>query len=746
MLDQNLKDEIQRAYRQILAERDLRPRYGQRLMVASIANALAGLERNAGESGDEHKESNENGSQIKGNVRSAIAPVCVVEAGTGTGKTLAYLLATLPIARHFNKKVVLATATIALQEQVINRDLPDILKHSGMDFSMALAKGRGRYVCLARLDQQLQGNESEQAMRELFGDLLETPGVNGDNTALYERMLERIASGEWQGDREDWPDQIRDDEWQPVTVEAGQCAGPRCSYYSRCCFYKARESMQTADCIVANHDLVLVDLALGGGAILPDPEDTIYIFDEAHHLPFKANQHFAEQMRVRGTLQWLEQMSRTLVKMAADPMLATNNAFARAVAELQSEQPALQSGLSEALLLIQSIVEARQGSGRDSDTNQGAATGAPGQEAWHFPSGVLPPELKSLADQLQRHSVAVSRCLRDCVSALRRQMEEGESLEHRQQAELCFPAVGGMNTRAESICRLWHSLAKDDPAGQAPTARWLRELNFNDERDYLICSSPVLASGTLTEHLWDRCAAAILTSATLSALGRFDMLAMRAGLPENTEYHRIASPFDYQQSAVLRVPKMQCDPSDSQAHTEAIAELLPRILNAEQASLMLFSSRRQMQDVLALMPTEWQDRILSQDDYQKQQLINLHRERIDRGEGSVIFGLASFAEGVDLPGKYCEHVIIAKIPFAVPNDPIEATLSQWLSDQGKNPFQVLSVPEAAFKLVQAAGRLLRNESDTGIITVLDERLVTRRYGKDILDSLPPYRRELMIDL
>ena len=188
MLDQSLKDEIQRAYRQILAERDLRPRYGQRLMVASIANALAGLERNAGESGDEHKESNENGSQIMGNVRSAIAPVCVVEAGTGTGKTLAYLLATLPIARHFNKKVVLATATIALQEQVINRDLPDILKHSGMDFSMALAKGRGRYVCLARLDQQLQGNESEQAMRELFGDLLETPGVNGDNTALYERL------------------------------------------------------------------------------------------------------------------------------------------------------------------------------------------------------------------------------------------------------------------------------------------------------------------------------------------------------------------------------------------------------------------------------------------------------------------------------------------------------------------------------------------------------------------------------
>lgn len=741
MLEQSLKDEIQRAYRQILAERNLRPRYGQRLMVASIANALSGLDKNRS-SAQQDTESPAETAHAEDTQALLPAPICVVEAGTGTGKTLAYLLATLPIARHFNKKVVLATATIALQEQVINRDLPDILKHSGMDFSMALAKGRGRYVCLARLDQQLQGNDSEQAMRELFGDLLEIPGSQGDNSALYEQMLERIGSGEWEGDRENWPEQISDDEWQPVTVEAGQCAGPRCSYYSRCCFYKARETMEAADCIVANHDLVLVDLALGGGAILPDPEDTIYIFDEAHHLPFKANQHFAEQIRLRGTLQWLEQMSRSLVKMSADPLLATNNAFARAVAELQSEQPALQSGLAEALLLIQSIVEQREDSGRDA----GGATGHAGQEAWHFPAGVLPPELKALAEQLQRHSVGVSRCLRDCVTALRRQMEEGESLEHRQQAEMCFPAIGGMNTRAESISRLWHSLAKDDPAGQAPTARWLRELTFNDEQDYLICSSPVLASGTLTEHLWDRCAATIMTSATLSALGRFDMLAMRAGLPAHTEYHRIASPFDYQQSAVLRVPKMQCDPSDAQAHTEAIAELLPRLLNPEQASLMLFSSRRQMQDVLALMSAEWQDRILCQDDYQKQQLINLHRDRIDRGEGSVIFGLASFAEGVDLPGKYCEHVIIAKIPFAVPNDPIEATLSQWLSDQGRNPFQVLSVPEAAFKLVQAAGRLLRNESDSGVITVLDERLVTRRYGKDILDSLPPYRRELMVTL
>ena len=136
------------------------------------------------------------------------------------------------------------------------------------------------------------------------------------------------------------------------------------------------------------------------------------------------------------------------------------------------------------------------------------------------------------------------------------------------------------------------------------------------------------------------------------------------------------------------------------------------------------------------------DLILCQDDYQKAQLLRYHRQRVDRGEGSIIFGLASFAEGVDLPGKYCTHVLIAKIPFAVPNDPIEMTLSAWIEQQGQNAFMTLAVPDAAFRLVQASGRLLRSETDSGRITLFDERIVNRRYGKAILESMPPYRREI----
>jgi ATP-dependent DNA helicase DinG len=152
-----------------------------------------------------------------------------------------------------------------------------------------------------------------------------------------------------------------------------------------------------------------------------------------------------------------------------------------------------------------------------------------------------------------------------------------------------------------------------------------------------------------------------------------------------------------------------------------------------------------MQDVMQQLPPLWRDLVVCQDDFQKSQLIKYHRQRIDKGEGSLIFGLSSFAEGVDLPGKYCTHVLIAKIPFAVPNDPIEMTLSEWIEQRGLNSFMTLAVPDAAFRLVQASGRLLRSELDTGKITLFDERIVSKRYGKTILESMPPYRREIFME-
>jgi ATP-dependent DNA helicase DinG len=212
-------------------------------------------------------------------------------------------------------------------------------------------------------------------------------------------------------------------------------------------------------------------------------------------------------------------------------------------------------------------------------------------------------------------------------------------------------------------------------------------------------------------------------------------------VPRNSVFKVVPSPFEYER-AVLRVPAMDCDPGQPQEHTQALITNFPQWLDADAGSLVLFSSRRQLQDVYEGLPADWQARILLQGDYSKAEILRRHRQAVDAGSGSVIFGLASFAEGVDLPGDYCVHVLIAKIPFAVPDNPLESALSEWVESQGRNAFMDVTVPDASLRLVQACGRLLRTEVDSGQVTICDQRLLTRRYGKALLDALPPFRRQL----
>ncbi len=707
MLVDEVKARIQDVYRQLLKSRELTPRYGQRQMIAEIANTLGVLASDA----------------------TQPAPICVIEAGTGTGKTLAYLLAAVPLAQALDLKVVIATATVALQEQVTHKDIPELLQGTDLQFSYALAKGRGRYVCLSKLDMLLQGNDSMQALMDLYGEELQDTASGGDR-ALYARMLEALSAGEWQGDRDDWSQPVSDADWLPLTVDNAQCMGPKCSNFRSCCFYQARESMDKADCIIANHDLVLADLALGGGVILPDPANSIYIFDEAHHLPFKSNNHFASFSRIKATNTWLERSEGMLLRLVSDGLLESAQQ-----ASLQVLIRSARSGLDAAWVMLEQTVESLDSIDRYENRAQHA-----------FKLGVVPEAIQEVAANLANLFTRLHTGLQDISDDLKRAMEESADGKRRLLAEQWFPIVGSTCKRAEGCQALWLSYAASDPAGKAPYARWLSVNENSNYPDISLSSSPVLAAENLQQRLWQSCAGAVLTSATLSALGEFDMLKLRAGLPEHTRYLSIPSPFDFGNAAVLLIPRMHCDPSQTEAHTDFIVKAIPKLLQKDCAALMLFSSRRQMQDVMQRLPKQWLEKVLCQDDYQKAQLLKYHRQRVDKQEGSLIFGLASFAEGVDLPGKYCTHVLIAKIPFAVPNDPIEMTLSDWIEQQGKNAFMTLAVPDAAFRLVQASGRLLRSETDTGQITLFDERLVSRRYGTTILDSMPPYRRELLREL
>ena len=259
--------------------------------------------------------------------------------------------------------------------------------------------------------------------------------------------------------------------------------------------------------------------------------------------------------------------------------------------------------------------------------------------------------------------------------------------------------------------------------------------------DVELVSAPIEPGSLLQREFWARCHSAVLTSATLTAVGRFDRFLERAGLLD-TPALRIQSPFDFQRIARFVVPAMRSLPGDFDAHTEEVVELLPGLIGEEASALVLFTSWRQMLAVLDRIEEPLKQVLKVQGEGSKQSLLKAHGDDVNAGRQSVLFGLASFAEGVDLPDDLCRHVVIVKLPFSVPDDPLDQTMAEWAESRGRNPFYELSVPDVALKLVQACGRLIRHEEDWGRITLLDRRIVTRRYGRDLLASLPPYRMEL----
>ncbi len=702
MLDDNLKNLIQGGYRHYLASLKLGARYGQKLMIAAIARTLGGVNLNP------------EGERLQGN------HVCVVEAGTGTGKTVAYLLATIPIAKARKKKVVISTATIALQEQIVMKDLPDVLRHSGLQFSFALAKGRGRYLCLSKLDRIL--SRDPDPMIPLYEDV----GVSDQENQLYQQMMQQLAENKWAGDRDNWADEIDPVAWSKVTTDHRQCTGRRCSQVRNCAFFKARESLDEVDVIVANHDLVLADLALGGGAILSKPSETFYVFDEGHHLPEKAVNHFACHTRVVATSRWLGQTEGQW------PTFMQPLAAASYVITIGLPIEPLLKTLRQKLDQLQPLLAPFIG-----QMDRSAQV-----VRYRFVQGEVPNEIALLAQQLSLQFAELARLLEKITNEVGKMLEDEDSPVPQVDLESAFPILGGWWTRAENNMELWQSYANSTPNPKWPVARWITLVDMGETVDFELVSSPILASHTLTEHLWEKCAGAVVTSATLTALGSFDRFSLRSGAPEDSLFEVVPSPFDFAKSGVFAVPKGAVDASVAALHTQSIIDLLPQVLNPKQASLVLFSSRKQMQEVQGALPAMWQARLLMQGDQPKHALLAQHRAAVDAGNGSVLFGLASFAEGLDLPGKYCEHVVIAKIPFAVPDDPVEAAMAEWIEAQGGNAFMQIAVPDAAIKLVQACGRLLRTETDSGRVTLLDKRILTKRYGQAILDSLPPFTREL----
>lgn len=624
--------------------------------------------------------------------------ILCIEAPTGTGKTLSYCLGAYR-ARKEKQPLVISTATVTLQEQIIKKDLPLLEKMLGEKINYAIAKGRRRYVCHLRLH-----NAAEQ------------PDLLGGSKEI-ERCYESLESGRWDGDRDSLDSTINEAAWSAISTDAAGCAGNRCAFYDDCVFFKAKKRCHAADIVVTNHSLLLSDLSLGGGALLPDVDNSVYVIDECHHLPDKALSHFARSAQVHSAIEWLHGLEKAVAKLREFPVGSEHDL---------NQIPELTKSIVEFVSRLHFILKENVRAFDNQTWRVSEKEVAVFQEV---------EPMRMLANTLNGHCQAV-------LAEIEKKMEKqsgvvtAESVLSTMLANFSF-----LTERAKNFSETWTLFFAKREEKEAPMARWFSALND----DFSCQVSPITSASDLKLLFWDKLKnGAVLCSATVRALGKFDDYLRRTGLNkcDHVETKSIVSPFDYQHS-VLLVPAMKSQPEGSSPeHLAEVIELLPKLILKKHGTLVLFTSRAAMEAAFDAMPRDILDDILIQGARGRGRLIDQHKSRIDQGRRSILFGLESFAEGVDLPAKYCEHVIINKLPFAVPSDPIELTRSEWLSANHMNSFNLVTLPATSIKLTQYVGRLIRHENDRGIVTILDKRLYTKSYGKQLLENLPPFRRIL----
>lgn len=682
MLSQEIKDIIKQAFSNIKQNMpDFVVRFAQNAMIADASKTLGG-------SNDHH--------------------IICIEAPTGIGKTLSYLLSGIPIAKSCDKKLIISTATVALQEQLVNKDLPDVQKYSQLDFSFSLIKGRGRYVCIRNLTHQAQGSQQEALFKQ--NDAIDTGQLNKKQTAQLVRLERQYKNQAWDGESDTLENPLEPQVWSKIQCNHSNCGAKQCDYYENCCFFNARKHIFSSDVLIANHDLVLADL-LAGNTALPAPNEALYIFDEAHHLPRKALNHFANQLSL-STL---------------DNELKNHTQLVEHLSKMQSNIKALK----DFKIAIGSLIETK-----NNLTNY--LNNYSFQDSIYlFNLGIIDPAYRELIEQLYGFHKPLLKIIE--------QLSEQFEVDKKQQSLDNF-IIESIQTQLslglsyyQNALNCLDNILSPNIENKPPIGRWVEQKPLNNHKvDYVLHSAKIDISTDLKQLLWDDCAGAVLTSATLSSLGHFSRLNNQLGLDEtSSHYLRLPSPFDCSH-VKFTIAKLNSLPNDER-YNEEVSEALLKRLDPQAGSLVLFTSYSQMQAITGLIEDRLKTCLLCQGEYSKQAILDKHKTLRDDGLGSIIFGLDSFYEGVDLPKHYLTHVLIIKLRFNVPNSPLEKTTQDYFSAKGQNSFYQTSLPDASLKLIQACGRLIRSETDTGQITIFDRRLVTKSYGKQLLSALPDFQ-------
>ncbi len=633
------------------------------------------------------------------------------EAPTGTGKTLAYLIGALAArgADGDQDPIVIATATKALQAQLMQSDLPKLVTAGAISPNeFAIAKGKSNYICrrdageVLRLGESLFTEDSEDEVPD------ESAHIDPD---LVEDMVRQLDMGLWDGDFDAYVGR-KPTALDRIKVKSETCTNKKCGNYGNCAYFQARTNMGTAKVIVSNHDLTLADLQMNAEeteAYFPAKSYKLVV-DEAHNFPDKAISVGQKSVNV------IDALNRVHRLRILGSTLERHGELAPLL--LKAEVPKATLEAKELIKALQALFDVLSGIEVSDETNQ-----------LRFSKGVVPADLHTAADIVVKEFAPVSGAVTRLLTVMREATPENAAAR-KSLAEATHIAVKASG----SIKEAYQGLATFTGAHRA--VRWITKV---DDR-VSIHTSPLEGADVLKPLLWDTTRAfPVFLSATLRDLEGFAHFKRAVGMPPKARYEVMPYIFPYEESQIV-VPAMSATPklAERRMYMQELHKKLPGVIRAREATLVLVPSRVMLRDVAPMLKSRLgEDTVLVQGDMSMKALLEQHKRRVASGLSSVLVGMATLAEGLDLPGRLCEHVVILALPFAVPTDPVEQELAEVL---GNRYFGERSLPAAMTRLLQMVGRLLRRETDRGRITVFDRRVASTSYGRKMLAALPPFKK------
>ena len=630
--------------------------------------------------------------------------VSLIEAGTGVGKSFAYLIPAVAWAEQNGQRVVVSTGTINLQSQLVDKDIPTVLKIMNSSVRCALVKGRGNYICFHRLNEAL---EEDSLFREEGSDL---------------ESIRDWAAASDTGSLSDLPIYPPRELWARINSEADSCLGLRCRHRETCFVIRARRRAAAAQVLVVNHHLLFSDLALRheelgfeGTAVLP-PFHKI-TFDEAHNVERNATSYFSRDL---GRLSIFKQLSRlhrrrrnrtfgALVKV--EKLLGDTDLVSRAPKAIQNLRQALESAeirLSGVLPEGGGFRLRRQGMSRDEEEIERMILD--GMADIRAPLGALHGLLGQIA-----------RAVPD---------DENEDPALHEMKVIQRRLSGFI-----SICDAFREWRE-----RPDQVFWLERKRIGKEWHIFFTITPLDISPLMREAVYDPFDTVVMTSATLTIRDRFDYWESRMGLDDYPHSREsFPSPFPYESRVLLAVPDNGPDPQSPDYTGYAAALARDLLIMSEGKGLLLFTSYAMLQQVYEDITPDLEAagiRVLRQGEDERSRLLT----RFNEDTGSVLFATESFWEGVDSPGETLTVLILFRLPFTVPSDPVLQARMEAIESRGGNPFLQLSLPQAVMRLKQGFGRLMRSSSDRGVVVVCDPRILRKSYGRLFLESLPPTLR------